>query len=100
MWRCVKNHLWGYCTGEPDWEKKPEEQYIGQSSEADFREGVCRADPKTCGKFQAFAEQVHAEELPDLTGYTHKVVAVIEEVTEKEVAKKKAKEESAQRSLL
>lgn len=99
MWRCANNNLWGYCTGEPEWEQEPGEHPIGKTSDTYRRGGVCKLDPKTCGKFQAFTEQVRPEELPDLTGYTHKIVIAIREVAKKEVAKKKAGKESAQRSL-
>jgi len=59
MWRCG-NDLFAYCSGEPEWKKKYLEYEGGQI----LAGGSCKLDPKTCGKFQTFAEQLRGMELP------------------------------------
>lgn len=96
MQRCL-NNIWGYCSGEPEAEEGKEIK----SGDLTVIEKKCRLDPKTCGKYQKFSEQIDASKLPELSGsYKHTVVAVTPERKASKSSKDKKKAVAKQEERL
>ena len=81
MWRCVNNHVFGYCKGEPDWETPPEKDTYGE-----IRTGSCNNDWQSCMKFRYLGEMVDLSKLPP-----PKLVGTFTPPENKEPKAKKAK---------
>jgi hypothetical protein len=65
QWRCVKDLPFGYCKGEPEWEKRPTEIKIdSRSADGYLQFGTCKLDPKTCGKYLTHNQLNQPGELP------------------------------------
>jgi len=59
MWRCVSD-IWGYCSGEPDWETPPEHLEGERGLLYPHFGGICKRDPKTCKRHQTQAQSLKA----------------------------------------
>ena len=59
-WRCLNNHLFGYCSGEPDFEVEPTANDSG-----DFRGGKCKNNYKKCIKYRMLSEMIDLSSLPE-----------------------------------
>lgn len=64
MWRCVNNHVFGYCNGEPDWETPPVE-ITNKLGDTKISGGVCKNNPEQCMKFRYLSEMVDISTLPE-----------------------------------
>ena len=58
MYRCA-NDLWGYCTGEPEWEKEPEvasvKNFDNQVVEVPLKT-PCIKDKAKCKRYRTFSQ--------------------------------------------
>lgn len=60
-WRCV-NDLFGYCSGEPAWEKPPI-PLTSTTGRAPFEIdsvgfGTCKKNPQTCGRYRKLSQLI------------------------------------------
>lgn len=60
FWRCIHDHMWSYCSGEPDGVSNASMSTIA-GKEMNLGVGAtCSLNPKTCGK-RLTSNQVHPE---------------------------------------
>lgn len=61
MYRCA-NDYFGYCSGEPDWGKRPTAlklaRYGRDLDTGSVAFGTCKLDLKTCGKHHTLAQML------------------------------------------